>query len=454
MEEALILHRLHFAFTIMFHYIFVQLSMGLALMVFIFKTLGLRRNDPRYDDVARFWIKILAVSFALGVVTGVPMEFQFGTNWAQFSKAAGGVIGQTLAMEGVFAFFLESSFLGLLLFGEKKLGRRGHWWMSLLVFFGSWLSGYFIIATNAWMLHPVGYTLQANGQFSLNSFWALVFNPWILWQYTHNQLGASVTGSLVVAGIGAIYLLLGRHREHAHVFVRTGVIIGFICCVLLLFPTGDQQGRNIARYQPVTLAGMEGLFQSVEGAPLAILGQPDTVKQRLDNPLLLPNVLSFMTYRHWTAEVRGLDAFPKEDWPTNIPLLFYSFRIMVGLGTIFIVLTGLAVFLLWRGRLMNSKAMLWILAILTPFPFISNLAGWLTVETGRQPWVIYGLMRTSHGASPYVSAGNTMFTLIGFMGMYALLIILFLFLLFREFDHGPQGEASQRDEANTVSPAQ
>ncbi len=440
MEEALGLHRLHFAFTITFHYIFVQLSMGLALMVFIFKTLAVRTGNPRYDEAARFWIKILAVSFALGVVTGVPMEFQFGTNWAQFSKAAGGVIGQTLAMEGVFAFFLESSFLGLLLFGEKKLGQKGHWFVSFLVFFGSWLSGYFIIATNAWMLHPVGYTLQPDGQFALQSFWSLVLNPWILWQYTHNQLGAAVTGALVVCGIGAVYLLLERHREHARMFVRAGVITAFVCCVLLLFPTGDQQGRNIAQYQPVTLAAMEGLFQTVEGAPLAILGQPDTVKQRLDNPLLLPNFLSFMTYRQWTAEVRGLNAFPKEDWPTNIPLLYYSFRIMVGLGTIFIVLTGLAAFLLWRRRLMDSKAMLWVLVILIPFPFIANTAGWITVETGRQPWVVYGLLRTADGASPYVSAGNTMFTLIGFMGMYALLMILFLFLLFREFEHGPHAE--------------
>lgn len=453
MEEALVLHRLHFAFTVTFHYIFVQLSMGLALMVFIFKTLALRSGNARYNEAARFWIKILAISFALGVVTGVPMEFQFGTNWAQFSKAAGGVIGQTLAMEGVFAFFLESSFLGLLLFGEKKLGPKGHWWMSFLVFFGSWLSGYFIIATNAWMLHPVGYTVGADGQFALNSFWSLVLNPWILWQYTHNQLGAAVTGALVTCGIGAVYLLLSRHSEHARIFVRTGVITGFICCVLLLFPTGDQQGKNIAQYQPVTLAAMEGLFQTVEGAPLAILGQPDTVKQRLDNPLLLPNVLSFMTYRHWTAEVKGLDAFPKEDWPGNIPLLYYSFRIMVGLGTIFIALTGLAIFLLWRGRLMQSKAMMWILALLTPFPFIANSAGWITVETGRQPWVIYGLLRTADGASPYVSAGNTMFTLIGFMGMYTLLSVLFLFLLFRELEHGPHDGAATHESEGTASPA-
>jgi cytochrome d ubiquinol oxidase subunit I len=454
MDEALTLHRFHFAFTVTFHYIFVQLSMGLALLIFVMKTIALRTGDSRYNDAARFWIRVFAISFAMGVVTGIPMEFQFGTNWAQFSRIAGGVIGQTLAMEGVFAFFLESSLLGLLLFGEKRIGQVGHWVASGLVFFGSWLSGYFIIATNAWMLHPVGYTKLANGDLSLDSFWSLVLNPWILWQYTHNQLGAAVTGSFVVAGIGAAYLLLKRHQEFGRIFVRTGVVTGLICALLLAFPTGDGQGKNIARYQPVTLAAMEGLFETVEGAPLAILGQPDPVKQRLDNPLTLPRVLSFLTYARWNAEVKGLDAFPKDEWPQNIPLLYYSFRIMVGLGTFFILALAASAFLLWRGRLTSSRPMLWVLMLLMPFPFVANTAGWLTVEVGRQPWIIYGLLRTSEGASPYVSAGNTMFTLIGFMGMYTLLAILFLFLTYHEIERGPvplkAGPETAADTAPTI----
>lgn len=437
MDDALFLHRFHFAFTVTFHYVFAQLSMGLALIIFILKTLALKRNEAYYNQAARFWIRIFAITFGIGVVTGIPLEFQFGTNWAQFARTAGGVIGQTLAMEGLFAFFLESAFLGLLLFGEKRVGPVGHWVASLAMWVGSWLSGYFIIATNAWMLHPQGYRILPGGEIVLESFKALLLNPWILWQYTHNQLGAALTGCFVVSGVGAVYLLLDRNREFGRLFVRTGVIVGAICSVLLIFPTGDGQGQNIARYQPVTLAAMEGLFETVEGAPLAILGQPDTEKQRLDNPLLLPNVLSFMTYKRWKAEVKGLDSFPKEDWPDNIPLLFYSFRFMVGLGTIFAGLMAIALFKLWRRTLFDSNAMLWVLALLIPFPFIANTAGWMTVELGRQPWLIYGLMRTAEGASPYVSAGNTAFTLLGFMGMYSVLAILFLFLVYREIDHGP-----------------
>ncbi len=451
MEDALALHRFHFAFTVTFHYIFPQLTMGLALLIFILKTQALRTGQERYNRAARFWIRIFAIAFAMGVVTGIPMEFQFGTNWARFAAAAGGVIGQTLAMEGVFAFFLESTFLGLLLFGEKRLGPRLHWFAALMVFLGSWVSGYFIIATNAWMLHPVGYRIAEDGQIILESFWALVLNPWLLWQYPHNQLGSVVTGSLVMSGVGAAYLLLRRHEEQARLYVRMGVIAGGISSVLLLFPTGDGQGKNIARHQPVTLAAMEGLFETVEGAPLAILGQPDVEKQRLDNPLTLPRMLSFITYRRWNAEVKGLDAFPREDWPDNIPLLYYSFRIMVGLGTIFILLLAVAGFLLWRRRLYSNRPMLWVLALLMPFPFIANTAGWMTVELGRQPWLIYGLMRTSEGASPYVSAGNTMFTLIGFMGMYTVLAILFLFLVYRELEHGP-GSADGHSDA--PAPAQ
>lgn len=441
MEEALSLHRLHFAFTVTFHYIFPQITMGLALLILLLKTLAIRSGDEKYNTAARFWTRIFGISFVIGVVTGIPMEFQFGTNWARFSEAAGGIIGQTLAMEGVFAFFLESTFLGLMLYGEKRLGSWGHWVASLMVFLGSWVSGYFIVATDAWMQHPVGYSIQADGSLVLESLWSLLLNPWLGWQFLHNQLGSVVTASFLVAGVAAIYLLLERHREFAHTSLRLAVPIGFLASLLLLFPTGDGQGKNIAHYQPITLAAMEGVFETTEGAPIVILGQPDTSKMQLDNPLMVPRILSFLTYRRWDAELKGLDTFPKEDWPDSIPLLFYSFHIMVGLGTILILAGGAASFLLWRGRLFRSKPMLWALMLLVPFPFIANTAGWITAELGRQPWLIYGLMRTSEGASPYVSAGNTLFTLIGFMGMYTLLSILFLFLIQHEIDRGPGSQA-------------
>jgi cytochrome d ubiquinol oxidase subunit I len=437
MEEALAVHRLQFAFTITFHYIFPQLTMGLALLIVVMKTIALRTRDDKWNRAARFWAKIFGISFAMGVVTGIPMEFQFGTNWSEFSKTAGGVVGQTLAMEGVFSFFLESSFLGLFLFGEKRLGPRAHWFSSLMMFAGSWLSGYLIIATDAWMQHPVGYAILPDGSFALASFWALLLNPWALWQYAHNMLGAVQTGCFTVAAAGAFYLLLKRHQESGKLFVRTAVIVGVVASFLQLWPTGDAQGAMLARYQPTTLAAMEGLFQTQRGAPVAILGQPDVARRSLDNPLMIPRALSFLTYRHWSAEVKGLDSVPETDWPDSIPLVYFSYHIMVGLGTIFIAVLLLAAFLLYRQKLFNSPPMLWILMLSLPFPFIANTAGWITAEAGRQPWLIYGLMRTRAGVSPQVSAGSAWFTLIGFMGMYVVLAILFLFLVYREIEHGP-----------------
>jgi cytochrome bd ubiquinol oxidase subunit I len=438
MEDAVTVHRLHFAFTITFHYLFPQLTMGLALLILILKTIALRTGDEHYNRSARFWARIFGINFALGVVTGIPMEFQFGTNWAQFSKAAGGVIGQTLAMEGVFSFFLESTFLGLFLFAEKRLGPRGHWFAAFMVFLGAWASGYLIIATDAWMQYPVGYAIGPSGEILLTSFWALLLNPWALWQYSHNMTGSVLTACFVMASIGAYYLLTRKYEDYGRVFVRVAVIVGAIAAVVQAVPTGDGQGTMVARHQPVTLAAMEGLFRTEQGAGLAIVGQPDVEKKRLDNPIVVPRMLSFLTYRRWSAEVKGLDAFPEKDWPDNVPLLYYSYHVMVGLGTIFIAIMFGAAWRLRQGTLYTSRGMLWILMLSLPFPYIANTAGWVTAEVGRQPWLIYGIMRTPDGISHNVSAGNAWFTLIGFMGMYTVLAILFLFLVYREIEHGPE----------------
>ena len=442
MDSALLIHRLHFAFTATFHYLFPQLTMGLAPLIVVLKSMGLRRNDQTYHQAARFWAKIFGISFLLGVVTGIPMEFQFGTNWSVFSRFAGGVIGQTLAMEGMFAFFLESAFLGLFLYGEKRLSPKAHWWSAVAVFAGSWLSGYFIVATDAWMQHPVGYFQAPDGSVQLSSFWQLVLNPWAWWQYAHNMSGAGVTGAFVMASVGAFYLLSRKHEEHGKIFVKVGVIAGCIFSVLQLFPTGDQSGKMVALNQPVTLAAMESLFESQPGAPLVIVGQPNVDERKIDNPIVVPKMLSFLTYRRWNAHVQGLDAFPQDQWPGNIPLLYYSYHIMVGLGTIFIAVMVTALLLLWRGKMFDARWMLWILLLCLPFPFIANTAGWLTAELGRQPWLVYGLMRTVDGYSKNVSAGNGLFTLLGFMGMYTVLGILFLFLIRVEIEKGPEADRS------------
>ena len=436
--DALVLHRIQFAFTVSFHYLFPQLTMGLALLIVVLKTLALKKNDEVYHDSARFWARIFGVNFLIGVVTGIPMEFQFGTNWSQFSRVAGGVIGQPLAMEGMFSFFLESAFLGLFLFGEKRLSKWGHWWAAFLVFAGSWLSGFFIIVTDAWMQHPVAYTLSRDGRFELTSFTGLLLNKWALLQYAHNMSGAVVTAAFVMSATGAFYLLEDRFVEYGRVFVRVGVTAGLIFTVLQIFPTGDLQGKYVARHQPASMAGMEGLFKSEVGAPIVLMGQPNVATQTIDNPIAVNGVLSFLIYGTTRDEVKGLDQFPKENWPTNIPLLYYCYHIMAGLGTWFVLLMTVSALLLWRGRLFNTTWALWPLMLSFPLPYIANIAGWVTAEIGRQPWLVYGLLRTENGSSKYVSAGNTLFTLLGFMGLYAVLSVLFILLVYREIDKGPK----------------
>jgi len=437
MDSALLIHRLQFAFTVTYHYLFPQLTMGLAPLIVILKTLAIKKNDETYNQAARFWAKIFGINFAIGVVTGIPMEFQFGTNWSHFSHVAGGVIGHTLAMEGCFAFFLESTFLGLFLYGEKRLSQGMHWFAAFMLFVGSWASGYFIVATDAWMQNPVGYEKAADGSMQLASFWALVLNPWAWVQYAHTMSGAVITGAFVMTAIGAFYLLSNKHVEQGRLFVRLGVIAGLIVSVLQLFPTGDWAGKMVARRQPVTLAAMEALFDTQQGAPLVIIGQPDIAARKIDNPILVPKMLSFLTYRRWNAEVKGLNAVPERDWPENIPLLYFSYHIMVGLGTLFIAVMGIAALLLWNQKLYVARWMLWLLMLMFPLPYIANTAGWMTAEIGRQPWLVYGLMRTEAGYSKMVSAGNSWFTFLGFAGMYTLLSFLFWFLVWREIAHGP-----------------
>lgn len=438
MGDPLAWHRLQFAFTIVYHYLFPQLTMGLAPLIVWYKWRALKTGEPRYHDAARFWIRIFGINFAVGVATGIPMEFQFGTNWAAFSRFSGGVIGQTLAMEGMFAFFLESSFLALLVWGEKRLTAKAHFRAALALWVGSWLSGYFIIVANAFMQNPVGYTLGADGTLQLASFWAFVLNPWAVAQYCHNMIAALVTGSFVVAAAGAFWTLRRQHEAQAELNLKTGVITALLASVLVAFPTGDRQGKLVARHQPAALAAMEGRFESGPRAELNLIGQPNVAERRLDNPIRIPAVLSFIAYGTFSSDVTGLNDIPQDQWPTSIELLYYGFHIMVGLGTLFIALMGLSALMLWKRRLERARPLLWVLMLAFPFPFIATTAGWMTAELGRQPWLIYGLFRTAQGASPTVHAGSTVFTLLGFMGLYFVLGLLYLYLIGKEVSHGPQ----------------
>ena len=436
--NAELIHRLHFAFTVTFHYLFPQLTMGLALLIVVLKTVALRTGSAQWDRAARYWGRIFGINIVFGVVTGITMEFEFGTNWARFSRLSGGVIGQPLAMEGVFSFFLESAFLGLFLYGEKRLSKVMHWFSAVMVFVGSWISGFFIIVTDAWMQHPVSYAQLPNGQFEVLSFWQLLLNPWALLQYAHNMTGAVVTASFVMAATGAFYLLDGRIHDYGRIFLKVGVISGVISTILIIFPTGDLHGKYVARNQPAAMAAMEGLFKTEAGADIVLMGQPNEETGLIDNPLVVNDALSFLIYGTTKAEVKGLDQFPHDQWPTALPLLYYAYHIMAGLGTWFVLLMIVAAFLLWRGKIYTVRWMLWLLLISFPLPYIANTAGWLTAEIGRQPWLIYGLMRTSEGYSNTVSASNGLFTLLGFMGLYALLGLLFTVLVYREISRGPE----------------
>jgi cytochrome bd ubiquinol oxidase subunit I len=435
--DTTILSRIQFAFTISFHYLFPQFTMGLALLLVLLKVLYLWRKDERFNTSTRFWGKIFAVTFVFGVVTGIPMEFQFGTNWALFSAKAGDIIAQTLAMEGAFTFFLESAFLGIFLFGEQIFGQKMHLFATIMLWIGTWASGFFIIATNAWMQHPVGYTMTSDGRLLISNYWAVLLNPWILPDYMHAISGAIITAAFVMAGLGSYYLLTKRHTDYAHVFVTVGVIVGLLASAFQLFPSGDLEGQQVTAYQPSKLAAMEGLFKTENGAGIVIIGQPNAATGQLDNPIIVPNVLSFLTYRHWKAQVVGLDDLPASQRPDDVEMLYYSYHIMVGLGTIFIAIMALACFLLWRRQLFTARWMHWILFLAMPFPFIANTVGWYTTELGRQPWIVFGLLHTVNGSSTNVSAGNVLFTLLGFAGMYLLLGLVYVLIVVFEALRGP-----------------
>jgi cytochrome d ubiquinol oxidase subunit I len=436
-EAALASDRLQFAFTVMFHYLFPIGTMGLAPFVAWYTIRAARTGDPFLARAARFWTTIFAINFAIGVVTGIPMEFQFGTNWGQFSARTGSVIGEPLAIEGVFAFFLESIALGILLYGRDRVSRRLHAISAVLVCVGSWLSGFFIVATDAWMQHPVGFAVAPDGRIVLANLAAVLLSPFALWQYLHALMGALLTGGFLVAGVGAFYLLSQRQRAYGSLFLRNGIAIAFLFSALAIFPTGDQNGDDVTRYQPLKLAAMEGLFDTEKGAPLAVIGMPDTKAQRLIDPIEVPDLLSFLAYGNFRASVRGLATYPVAERPP-IEVTYYAYHVMVGLGTIFIGLSGIAV-LAWRFGMLERPWLLWPLMLAIPFPYIANEAGWVTSEVGRQPWVVYGLIRTADGVSSNVPATETIFTTAGFAGMYFLLGTLFIVLVLREIGRGPEG---------------
>jgi cytochrome d ubiquinol oxidase subunit I len=432
--DPVLLSRLLFAITIGFHFIFPPITIGMAWLIFWHMTRYKKTGDESDKQLVRFWTRLFAITFAVGVATGIVMEFQFGTNWADYSRFVGDIFGAPLAAEGIFAFFLESTFVGVLIFGWKRFSTRTMWLASLLVAIGATLSAFWIIVANSWMQTPAGYHL-VNGRAELTDFWAAVFNPSTLPRYFHTVDACLITGAFFMAGVSAWYLLKGRHLEFARKSLKVSLIAGFIAAALQI-PLGHWHAVQVTHTQPEKLAAFEGLFETQKGAPLLLFGIPDAEEGKVHAAIKIPGLLSFLTSGDFDAEVKGLNDFPKEEWP---PLLlpFVSFHLMFMMGVAFAGLTALGVFLLWRKKLFDSRWFLKLVMLALPLPIIANELGWMAAEVGRQPWIVYRLFKTSEAISTAVPAWQVLFSIVMFSLIYLLLFSVWIFLLRRAVRKGP-----------------
>ncbi len=432
--DTVLLARIQFAITIGFHFLFPPITIGLAWVLTIIEGLSWRTQRDVYERAGRFFAKLLALTFAVGVATGIVMEFQFGTNWARYSKFVGDVFGAPLAAEGVFAFFLESGFLGLYLFGRNRISKGFHWFSIFMVAVGSTLSAFWIIVANSWQQTPAGFVIR-NGRAELTSFWEAVFNPSTLPRYFHTVDAALISGAFFVAGISAYLLLQNSKNESARKSLKIAVIFGLVVSFLEVFPFGHEHAQQVAQTQPAKFAAIEGVYDSQTGAPLALFGVPTNSPPDLKVPVEIPGILSWMAFGDINAEVKGINDFPEEDRPPLF-LTFVSFHNMVILGLYFIALMAWGVYLLIKDRAWDNKRFLKILIWSIPLPLIACQLGWIAAEVGRQPWIVYGLLRTSDAHSIAVTAGEILFSTILFTGIYILLGSLYVFLLVKEVKHG------------------
>lgn len=432
--DASMLARIQFAFTVGFHYIFPIITIGLAWLIVSFQTSYLRTGDEVYRKVARFWIKLFAVTFACGVATGITMEFQFGTNWAAYSRFVGDIFGAPLAAEGIFAFFLESSFLGILLYGEHRVSAKVYWFSGLMVAVGSTLSAFWIVVANSWQQTPAGHIVE-NGKAVLVDFWAAVFNPSTVPRYLHVVDGALITGAFFMMGVAAIYLLRGTHKKFALMSLKRGLVLGFLASILA-GAIGHAHAVQVAKTQPAKLAAFEGLWETQTRAPFLIAGLPNVEEEKNDFEIAIPGMLSYLIDFNFDYEVKGLKDFPADERPPILPT-FFSFHLMLALGGYFMAFTALGLFLWWRGQLENKwflRAAVWSI----PLPIICNEVGWMAAEIGRQPWVVQGLMKTKDAVSGSVPAEQILASLIMFGAVYAVLFAVWVFTLRYKINHGPE----------------
>ena len=438
--DVLTLSRIQFGATIAFHYIYPPLSIGLGLMLVIMEGLWLKTKNPVYHQMARFWTKVFALTFAIGVATGIVMEFEFGTNWATYSRFVGDVFGSALAAEGIFAFFLESGFLAVLLFGWDKVSRKVHFFSTCMVCLGAHFSAVWIVVANSWMQTPAGYKIVThNGvaRAEITDFWQLVFNPSMVERLSHVVVGAWSTGAFLVVSVSAWYLLKNKHLEFARASLKVGLTVALLAS-LLQGVTGHTSAQGVGKNQPAKLAAFEGLYETTSNAPLTLIGWVDEKNEKVDG-IQVPEMLSFLDHNDFHAPVTGLDAFAPEDRPP-VEASFLFFHGMVGIGFTLIAISALGFLYFRHGSLHERRWLLWLLVFSVLGPEIANQLGWFAAEVGRQPWIVYGLMRTPEGLSKIVQANVVLTSLILFTFIYFLLFAVFIYLLNDKIQHGPHDD--------------
>ena len=427
--DVITLSRLQFAITTIYHFLFVPISLGLSIFIAIMQTMYLKTDNIVYKRLAKFIGKLFIISFAMGVVTGIVQEFHFGMNWSEYSRFMGDIFGAPLALEALTAFFLESVFLGVWIFGEGRLSHRLHCLSSWLVAFGSNLSAFWILVANSFMQNPVGYAVQ-NGRAEMTDFLALVTNPYVVGQYAHTVLSGITTAGIIVVAVGAYKLLRGENVETFRTGIKAGIVYGLVG-LFLVMGSGHMQAQYIGKNVPMKMASMEALWETADPAPFTVVANIDTENKVNHDAIEIPYLLSGMIYNAPSGEVKGINEmqaqlvqqYGYDDYIPNVVLLFWSFRIMIACGVAMVGALLLAGFLLYTKRLENCRWFLNILVLILPLPFIANTFGWIITEAGRQPWMVVGLQKVSDAVSQNITTTEVMITLVGFTLIYALLAI-------------------------------
>ncbi|MBI1883542.1 MAG: cytochrome ubiquinol oxidase subunit I [Chlamydiae bacterium] len=437
--NVIFLSRLQFGLTICFHYIFPPLSVGLGLLLVLMEGMYLWTKNPLYQKMTQFWVRIFGLTFAIGVASGIVMEFQFGTNWSSYSRYVGDVFGSALAAEGIFAFFLESGFLAILLFGWNKVGPKTHFFSTLMVSLGSMFSAVWIVVANSWMQTPAGFHLVERGgqvRAEITNFWKLFFNPSSMGRLSHVITGCWQAGAWFVLSVSAYYLLKRKHEDFAKASIKITLVLAFISSILQIL-SGHANAVIVSRYQPAKLAAMEGHYPVNAPANFNLWGWVDGKEERVRGGLALPGFLSFLVSGKFDTPIKGLNAFPPQDRPpVQATFQCYHGMLLIGIALFLFSLWGV---ILWRkGKLFQSRWLLKLFVLSVLGPQLANQLGWMTAEVGRQPWIVYGLLRTSEGVSPILRSGQVLFSIILFSLVYLLLFVLFIYLLDQKIRKGPE----------------